>query len=654
MIALMKIFKKIITKEGVTQEIAGAQPYAIYKDGILENLSQTDVIYNFPNNGKVFVTDYYNPPQKEFFKLFELNESNSYDESKPNSMKYSLGKEIYNVGLFEVIDLDESITLEKSKIVEKLTKGVYIPFYISNQILFRTSDDFLIGPLQMKFVEGVYIIEDLNTDFIQYYQQEIDIVPILDEYKNQERLFCTNNLFNENIEGWIDVADEMRVISDALKQLKDNVELGELSRKMISTLKEWYISQRVKEPHLQERLNRAIDIMQSNTLEHETVESFTKLLFDLQITEQIVNERTSLKFNQEYEKFLKLNKQLIKECTERKLELNNLEEKYLKTTRNLEMAEVRYSEFEKIMNDKIYSLKNNFAMNYADQLILSKFPNILPSSENPIPDDSSQSFIKYQSIVGTKINDFLDFTNKLKNNLANFKGVGNPEVLASIVVTAILLEEPIIIYGNTSYELAQCISKTIACEQTISIIPEIDKFSLNDLNKFHNYYGESELINSLIIHNPHLTSALYSLPAYLNQNKWTSETSISNLILITIDSFEEANLFIEKMLDKPIINSADYMSHFINKRNIRTIQPSQMKLETLEVDSLDEYSTAVRRYFREWIEDNRDMDIKIPYGLVEWINQLGEFIEEDLYETIYNLFNHLLVSKDYKQNDVGE
>lgn len=105
----------------------------------------------------------------------------------------------------------------------------------------------------MEFKDGIYLCKDKELNFIPYFQQDVDISAIFDTYRNQERLFCSDQLESENIVGWIDVANEQRVISDALKQLKDNTDLSELSRKMIGRLKDWYGSDKAQE-HIYENV----------------------------------------------------------------------------------------------------------------------------------------------------------------------------------------------------------------------------------------------------------------------------------------------------------------------------------------------------------------------------------------------------------------
>ncbi|OCS90986.1 hypothetical protein [Caryophanon latum] len=63
---------------------------------------------------------------------------------------------------------------------------------------------------------------------------------------------------------------------------------------------------------------------------------------------------------------------------------------------------------------------------------------------------------------------------------------------------------------------------------------------------------------------------------------------------------------------------------------------------------------SIRRSFREWIEDNEDEDKSIPYQLVEWLNLLNIFLEDEiLYKASYTLFKNSLSNKDEHGYGVG-
>ncbi|MBH0166754.1 hypothetical protein IHV12_17675 [Fictibacillus sp. 7GRE50] len=647
MIALVKIYKRTVQKDGYTIEAAGAKPYGIYDGRKLEVLNEDELYTIFPNTGKIFITDFYQPPLKEVFRFHELIESNTFDISRPTSCKYLLGKEIINYKLFEVIDLDETIEKDRYQIEDLLSKGLSIPFVISNQVIFRTADDYLLGPVQMEFTNGIYRCKEEN--YIPYYEQEIDITAIFD--KNQERYFCINQLDSLNLKGWIDVANEQRVISDALKQLKDNAEFAELSRKMIARLKEWYNSDNVQGTHIQERLYRAIKIMKGHTLKDEEISVFTELILELDITKSIIDKRVKELFENEYNKFLKANAKLEKENNKKKQELEKLKNAYVNESKVLENLKSNITEIEKIMHDKIERLRNNFASVYAEQLAISNIPNYSMATFSSV-NSTQLSYAQFQSNLGKSLMSVSDFKELLNNNLAIFKGNDENGTLAATISTAVILHEPIIIFGESSFELSKCIAKTISSEQMLTVIPEIETFSLTQLNHEYARFTRNEAVKTLIIHNPHTTAALYTLPVHFKQNKWIEELIIPDLVFITIDSIEEANALIEKMPHAPIINSMDYMSRFMTRHNFNSLQPGQLMLEKVNESVVVENSISIRRDFREWIEDNEGIDVNVPNQLIGWLNYLQFFIsEEELFEWCYKVFKNSL--KLNQNNEVG-
>jgi hypothetical protein len=645
MIALLKIYKRIIQKDGNTFEVAGAQPYAIYNDEKLQVLDESELLSIFPNTGKIFIAESYQSPQKEVFRFHELIEANTFDDARPGSCKYFLGKELFNLKFFEVIDLDETIAKDRHQIVELLSKGISIPFVVSNHVIFRTADDYLVGPIQMEFTNGIYRCKEQN--FIPYYAQEIEIAQILD--KNQERLFCMNQLDPGNLIGWIDVANEQRVISDALKQLKDNADLAELSRKMIARLKEWYGSDKAQGPHIQERLHRAIHIMQGHTLKDEVIALFSELVLELDVTKTIIKQRVQQSFEDEYDNFIKANAKLVKENNARKQELDKIKSAFINESKALETIKNQYSEIQKTIHNKIEHLQSNFASVYAEQMALSNLP-FQPMAAISTHNNAPLGYAHLQSILGKSLLSVSDFSNLLNNNLSIFKGNDDKGTLAATILTAVLLREPIIIFGESSFELANCIAKTIACEQMLTVIPEIETFTLNQLNQHYTQFTREEAVKALVIHNPHTTAALYSLPVYFKQNKWVEEIIMPDLSFITIDSLDEAQPFIDKMPYAPLINSMDYMSRFMNRRNFRSLQPGQLMLAKIEASAVEEDSVSIRREFREWIEDYKSHDVEIPYQLVEWLNQLSSFVSDDeLFGWCYKVFKNAF---KLHQNDI--
>lgn len=390
--------------------------------------------------------------------------------------------------------------------------------------------------------------------------------------------------------------------------------------------------------------------MEGHTLSDDTISLFTELLLDLEITKTIIEQQIQKDFEKEYDKFLKENEKLAKENNNWKQELERLKNTYYIESQALDTIKAQFSGIQKTMQNKIEQLQNEFSTVYGEQLAISNL--LLPqlATATSSPNNMQRVFAQLQSIIGESLLSFNDFKYQLNNNLIIFKGNDENGALAATVLTAVILGEPIIIYGNSSFELAQCIAKTIASEQTLTVLPEIETFSLNELHHQYSHFSMSEVVKALIIHNPHTTAALYSLPTFFKQNKWVEDMLTPDVTFITIDSIEEATTFIERMPNIPLINSVDYISRFMNKRNFKALQSGQLTLGQLEISVIEENPIVIRRDFREWIEDVKDLDVEIPHQLVEWLNQLKEFVSEDeLYEWCYIIFQN---SIKIKQKDL--
>ncbi len=638
MIALLKVFKRTVSKEDGVSNVAGAYPYGIYENGELKYIGENSVTLFFPNSGKIFVPNTYPYPQNECFKLCELVEATYFEDNNPKFAKYSLDKDVPNIDIYEVIDLDETIENDKSSIADLLTKGIFIPFIPSDIILFRTADDYLIGPLKLEFDNGKYICKD--TEFVGYYQQDLSITMILDYYKNQERLFCLEQPKAENLIGWIDVANEQRVISDALKQLKENEEFGELSRKITSRLKEIYSANNAKKPHLQERLKRAIHLIESHTLDGDTTLLYIKLFLELEASQNIISQRVKNLFETEYEKFTQQNEKLLKQITVYQQQLQEIEKQTVVKETALTLANAQLNTIHETMSQKIRDMQIDFAQVYAEQLATTALPVAqlaVPPTKVPI---SKVAFAKWNSLEGKNITDLNEFANLLERNLSIFRGNDEEGTLAATVFSAVLLGEPILIYGEYSLELAKCIAKTISCTQTLTLIPELETFTLTELQSQYCYFTSVDAIKSLIIHNPHVTSALYSLPTYLKEQKWHDEELIPNLTIITLESLAEAMAFVKKMPNSPLIDSAMYMKRSVHRQSFKALTAGQLDLRSLGDAITDDTSFAIRRQFREWIEDTKDVEVEIPIAFVTWLQQLSSFLEmeEQLFEWVYKVF----------------
>lgn len=646
MIALLKVFKRTITKDEISSYVAGAYPYGIYENGELKYINEENLPIVFPNSGKIFVPNTYPFPQNECFKLCELVEATYFEDNNPKFAKYSLDKDYTNIELYEVIDLDITIENDKAYIADLLTNGISISIIPSNLVLFRTADDYLIGPVQLDFNEGKYICK--NTELVAYYQQDINISIIFDHFKNQERLFCLEQPTAKNLIGWIDVANNQRVISDALKQLKNNEEFGDLSRRISGRLKAWYDSNKSQEPHLQERLERAIYLIENRTLDEETTSTFIKLFLELDASQQIINHKVQELFQADYDHFKTEHNRLLKEITAFQRQLEDLEKQIVVKEATLKLASNQFSTIQETMEQKIQDVQTNFTRVYAEQLALTGLPVTQTKVSSSSLKSMSKAYSKWQSVEGQALTDLNDLANLLTNNLSTFRGADEEGTLAATIFSAILLGEPLIIYGEYSLDLAKCIAKTISCNQMLTLIPELETFTLNDLQSQYESFTSVNSVKSLIIHNPHTTAALYSLPTYLKEQKWHDDDLIPNLTIITLDSLIEATAFVEKLPYCPLIDASMYMTRAVHRQSFKSLTVGQLALQPLFNTINNENSFAVRRQFREWIEYTQDIEIEIPTAIVIWLHQINIFLddEEKLFEWCYKIFKQSFKPSD--------
>jgi hypothetical protein len=205
-----------------------------------------------------------------------------------------------------------------------------------------------------------------------------------------------------------------------------------------------------------------------------------------------------------------------------------------------------------------------------------------------------------------------------------------------------MLNEPILLYGKRSHELAKLIAYSISSHQTVVLIPELETSSLNDIYNQYKNFEDASTIKSVLIHDPYTTSALYSLPTFFKEQKWSQESANPDLTIITISTLNEAKEFIDKMPSSPLISADDYIKSSITPYKKKNLQASSLLLSALEDYDIKEESRVLRKRFKEWVDDELDYDIEIPIELTSWLNQFNMFSKEEneIYEWVYEVFKN--------------
>lgn len=635
MIALLKIYKKTITKEdGTTFPASGAQPYAIYENGKMQFIYGAAIRDYFPNSGKIYANNH--PiPQQDYYGIFELEEALLYNADLPYSSKYGIKNEVQDIKLYEAINMNIQYETQKYEITNIIQAGFDLNFMPSKDIFLKTSDNYLIGPIQFEEVNGKYFCKEEN--YIFCYKNEISFYSIYDSFNNSTRHFTIDHPSAKEHVDWIDVAKKDRIISEALKQLKDNEEFGDMSRRVIKGLKKLYTQD--QEIHLKERLERAINLIESQTLDKEVTEEYLKLLLNLDVTKQSIQRQVDERFKAEYTKFFEENKKMIKEVRSLKEQDLKVKEELHKKNLKLQFIKEELSEVKNTMDFEITKLKEKFSEEYVKQLKEASLPAIVQSCNLQNSNNGKELFAVWQSIEGIKLDNIEGFKINFQHNINEFKG-SNSEKLATTILSAVMLNEPILLHGKGSQELAKLITHSISSLQTLVLIPELETTSLNDIHNQYMKFEDTNTIKSLVIHDPHTTSALYSLPTFFREQKWGHEGITPNLTIITLSTLDEAREFIGKMSSSPLIAAGDYIKSTITPYKLRNLQASSLLLNALEECEIKEESRVLRKRFREWVEDEHGFDIEIPIELTSWLNQLTIFFEEEneLYDWIYKVF----------------
>lgn len=632
-------------EDGKSFLVSGARPYAIYDNESIQAIHGERLTELFPNSGKVF-TNHYPLPENDFFGLFELEEASQYNSQNYSWAKYSIKNVSKDITLFEVINIGANYESQKDEVTNILQSGISLHFTPSEYVLLKTNDDYIIGPIQFKKIDEIYYCQDDN--YICCYKNKLNLCSIYDSHDNSSRWFTVDQPHTDDIVGWLDVASSDRVISEALKFLKDNEEFGDMSRRVTRGLKNWHTAydQDIEPAHFKERLNRALKLIESQTLDRETTEEYLKLFSELEISKDLIKSRVEEQFSSEYNKFQEKNKKLIKE-------VKNMEEHVTDLNKELNSKELKLKSITETMSlikgnmeKDIVLLKEKFVEEYIKQLKEAELPTMVKADNTQKSTGSKELFSLWQSIEGTKLESIETFKAKLQKNISEFKGNDSGK-LAETIITAIILNEPILLYGKGSHELAKVITYNLSSNQTLILIPELETVSLSDIHKQYSEFEASSTIKSLIIHDPHTTSALYSLPTFLKEQKWARGNIGPDLTIITLSNVEEAQEFIDRIPNSPLIEANKYMKSAVTPFKLRRLYPSSLDLNVLEECHVEEESSVHRRRFIEWVEDEHDLDLKVPVELTSWFNQLMEFTEDEneMFEWVYENFKHLCIEK---------
>ncbi|CRK83010.1 hypothetical protein [Neobacillus massiliamazoniensis] len=587
-----------------------------------------------PNNGRVFIPNYFSVPEEHQYKLWELNESLTYEPSLANSSKYVLGKEVHNVPLYEVITLQGNFETQKNLIETKLRNSINSKETPLPNVLFTTEDGYVIGPVKIKHLvdEAYTLVED---NFVAVYKIDISLTMI------HNRLFTIAKLLEDDFVGFIDVANDERAVRAALKILKEQYEYGDLSRKVIARLSQIYTS---TSGEMNQRLTRVQQIIQSKTFNEETELFFRNQFLDLPYVQQMIEANKNDAFEKLLVDFKVKHRDLIKEVeiTEHALENKNLELTHTEEVIQQKIALLQ--NIEESFSVKLTQLEKQFADVYVEHFLrqgINVQQQIPQTNHSQKVTEIPQACVK----VITNNEPFASIDKTLEIFHTSRKRLhirDRYETLHKTVLGAILFRDPVIIAGTHSFELAQFIGRTYSANQFYSIVPEVNLFSFAALENLTPH--AEDILSAVHIHNLHFTQGEFALKSYVELMKWNDKAT--QLLILTFDDVQQAKTCITSLSCTPLLYAEDFLNFAVLPRKFITVNFAQIDLSEVEDLELEDCSTF-NREFEAWFEEKFGYKFEQSFVLDNWLSILTSDLDgsnESELEHIYKLFEHYITS----------
>lgn len=611
----------------------------LYQNGQLELLDKEMKRELFPNAGKLFIPQDVPVPNKVKYGLYNVYESTTYEPEKPTSLKYALGTEVRNVKLYEVIPI--KVPSHDVNLCEKFQEGFRLPYEPLANVLVHTEDHCIIGPLQLKKRGNDDVWEVHEANFAPCRHNNLKFLRYENVYASEpERVFTVADFLEPEID-YVDIASNERAIREMLKFLRANADFGELSRKTIQQLSKLGDSGYITEEHVNRRLQRVIHLLNVHTLDEAFMEEIQKNLFELPYMRSYIEQELESQKRQ-YRKQLEEDlRKLLKQVKELKKESDRLNQELDNKRREKERLEETVRQLQTKSEEKIAEIQSNVIDVFVNQLTLRglAFSEIASALSHTSERISAEPVLYALTIdrrvpVYTKLEDFWTC---LEQNIHTH----DYQLLAQTIVCAIALDTPILITGMRALELSQLLALCAAANETLTILPEINSFSLVGLAEQFKVYNHSQEVKALILHNAHLTSAECSLPAFLKLKRWFNVSMVPDLVLLSIDQPETAEEFMDKFPLSPVLEADFLMKRMMHRPFIPPEACGQLMLTTLDELSVDGMK-GEREAFEEWVLDKHGLEPEPwPKEFDDWLGFLSlvDSRPEERFQWMWRMFN---------------
>ncbi|RIW28211.1 hypothetical protein D3H55_22175 [Bacillus salacetis] len=610
-------------------------------------------IEEFPNNGKVI---YYHIPEEVnegTLGFYTLNESGTFDITSPISSKYAVSTETSSYNYFEIIETNYSFSENKQKLISILQNGITKTHEISSKLVLLTTDDFLIGPCSTKNkAEDKWIAEFNESGLIEVRKNDVNIIKHWDAKYGVERYFISAATINSPIDHYLDCSTNERVVRDALKILKEEKEVSEISRRVIKMLGD-LVSETPSQVR-KDRVTRASELLINYLVSDEEINRLNNELLRCEAVIEKINEKVGeqlVKAKKKLEEDHKTITNETKQLTSRKDKLQG-EIKDLKS--NKKQVETDLEKANEALQQKLKEMQENVYHTLVNLLPTPNFPIVKSKATAGVTSIQSSQWFTQENEREIEIGDLVHLIEKLVSNLEQINVEKNDaKFIVFTTLGAILFRKPLIIKGSNSFDIAQTIGWTISGNEHLTIFPDIKGYSNEALVSCFQNYKRLNTLKSLHLSNIENAPTELYMPSFIDYWGVSINSSYPELFMLSVKNIDELS---KDLLDKlkyiPIIDTEEIniKGELRNARLEGTFTFGYISIKSVIGNTeLTNNKSKVYKDFKDALEEITSMDPrKIKNEFKDWFRLLENASdnEEEITEWVLQTF-----LRDYMNNE---
>lgn len=515
-----------------------------------------DHYIDFPNNGKVF---FYNITDNAYvgkLGFYTLSESSTFDDDLPTSSKYVVSTEQNNLGYFEIVEANYSFLNHQHEILTMLQNGMAKTHQFSSKIFLLTTDDFLIGPFSTKLNnKNQWIAEFNDSGLLEVRKNSVNFIKHFDINWGIERYFTSFATTNTPVEHYLDCSTNERIVRDALKILREEKKIQEVSRKVITLLGD-LVNETPAEVR-KNRISRAYELLQSYLVSDEDIDKLDSELLQYEPVVRKVNvklaeelEKAKKKLEYEHKKIINETNQLTSRKEKLQTEIKKLEEDRKSSETGLKKAN-------EALQQKIKDMQENVYQTFLNLLPSLNLPTEQPGTSSIVTHTQNSQWFVRENEKEIAIQDVGDLIGKITANLEQINvKEEDAKFIALIAIGAMLFRKPLIIKGENSFDIAQTLGWTVAGNDHITIFPDIKGYSNEVLVSCFQSYKRFDSLKSLHVSNIEASSAELYIPSFINYWGISTNPTYPDLLILSVKNMDElSESFLNQLKYAPIIDT---------------------------------------------------------------------------------------------------